>query len=535
MGRSSFLFKYKNLSLLLFFICLGGGISLLFGQDMCFDFQNYHLYIPYAFLHGRAAVDIIPAGAIHTFFNPLLDIPSYLLFTALTDWPHLVGFLMGGFYGVFLFAVWKSTSLLFPREKPIEKWLHFFVFCLAVTGIAALLQIGRFTNEIQTALLGVTAGWLLLKFVSNYKTGFLCLSSFVAAFAAGLKYTAAPVAVGIGLGGVFLLFCRRESWRKYVLFGLSGLGGFLLADGWFLYQKWTELGNPFFPYFNHIFKSPYFTAEALPNGSLTPAGWKGILFLPFLRYNILAIEYRLDIRLILGLVSCWVLWAKFLFGKERLSNIRETIVLCFFSGTYIAWVWLFGNMRYTVCLEVFSAWLFALALKRFLPIRITVCIVASVWAALLLRPLPEWPREPFMEKTIVFSQEVSVPDNAFVLLAGHLSFLIPFLNPNARYAGGVWFDPEKLPSAPEQEIQAFNWLQRADYRHHFAPIIQREIARHEGPVYILAPSTRWAWKDALWSDYGIKVVPSTESCQFFFISPDMLYDGFMLCEAQKTS
>lgn len=53
-------------------------LSLLLGQDMCFDFQNYHLYAPYAFLHGRANVDIIPAGALHTFFNPLLDVPSYL-------------------------------------------------------------------------------------------------------------------------------------------------------------------------------------------------------------------------------------------------------------------------------------------------------------------------------------------------------------------------------------------------------------------------------------------------------------------------
>ena len=508
---------------------------MLFGQDMCFDFQNYHLYIPYAFLHGRGAADIIPAGALHTFFNPLLDIPSYLLFTSLADWPRLVAFLMGGYYGVFLFVAWKATALLFPAAQTSEKWLRIFTFLLAVTGIAALLQVGRYTNEIQTALLGVAAGWLLLKFSANGRTGYLCLSSFVVAFAAGLKYTAAPVAVGIGLGGFFVLFSRRDSWRKYALFALCGAGGFLLADGWFLYQKWAELGNPLFPYFNDIFRSPYFTAEALPNGVGTPHGWKEWLFLPFLRYNRLATEYRLDIRLMLGWVSCVVLWAKYWLGKKTPSAVREGLVLCFFTGSYIGWVFLFGNMRYTICLEVFSAWLFALALKHFMPHRPAAFVVAVVWAALFVQPLPPWPREAFADKTIVFSKEVSVPDDAFVLVGGHISFLIPFLNANARYAGGVWFDPAKLPAVPKEEVERFNWLQANDYKHHFAPVIRREIARHKGPVYILAPSTYWIWEDALWADYGVKVQPAAQTCQFFFISPDMIYDGFVLCKAQKTS
>ena len=82
-------------------------MSLLTGQDVCFDLQNYHLYTPYAFLTGRFETDIIPAGALHTFFNPLLDIPFFIIFYYLNEWPLLTGFLQGVYFGLFLFILWK--------------------------------------------------------------------------------------------------------------------------------------------------------------------------------------------------------------------------------------------------------------------------------------------------------------------------------------------------------------------------------------------------------------------------------------------
>lgn len=504
------------------------------GQDVCFDFQNYHLYIPYAFLHGRLAWDIIPAGALHTFFNPLLDVPSYLLFTSLSSWPRTVGFLMGGYYGLFLFALWKSAALLMPGDSRAAKITRLFAFCLAGSGLAAVGQVGRFTNEIQTAWLGVCACWFLLKSACGGKRGNLYWAVFIAAFTAGLKYTAGPAAVGVCLGGAYVLAQGKSPWRAYVYAALSAAAGFLLADGYFLYTKWVELGSPLFPYFNHIFKSPYFAPESLPNGFATPRGVKEWLFLPFLRWNFPVLEYRLDIRLILGLVSFWVLAGWRIFAKKAVFSVQEAVGMCLFAGTYGAWVLLFGNMRYAVCLEAFSAWLFALALKRFMPLRAAAVVLIVVWSGLMLIPPATWHRHPFVEKTMVFSADVPVPDDSFVLIAGHLSFLVPFLNPQARYAGGVWFPPEKL-HAPAAEVKRFNWLQPADYQHRFAPRIKSEIARHPGPVYILAPVSQWMWKDELWADYGVRVVPSAEDCRFFTVSPDVLYDGFVLCKAQKVS
>ena len=82
------LFK-NNFFLLLFFLILGGGVSLLTRYDLLWDFANYHYYNPWAFLNNRWMYDIIPAG-VNTFFNPLPDIPLYLLIKFLKHYFFLI-------------------------------------------------------------------------------------------------------------------------------------------------------------------------------------------------------------------------------------------------------------------------------------------------------------------------------------------------------------------------------------------------------------------------------------------------------------
>ena len=70
---------------------LGGCISLALGQDANWDLKNYHIYIPYAFMHGRLGLDVAPAqmAQMQTYLNPLLDIPYFLLAVQL-QWPSRV-------------------------------------------------------------------------------------------------------------------------------------------------------------------------------------------------------------------------------------------------------------------------------------------------------------------------------------------------------------------------------------------------------------------------------------------------------------
>lgn len=520
----------KNIFLFIICVCIGGGISLWLGQDIGFDIRNYHLYIPYAFLHGRASADLIAAGTVHTFFNPLPDIPYYLIFSYLNNWPKLTGFLLGGYYGLLLFALVKWTTQIMRENTAEVKCLRGMTVCFALTGLSAFLQVGHSSNEILLALFAVLASYLLfcgtderLRFQLKYLVG----AAFLVSFAAGLKYTAAPAAIGVGVCCLFLLIKNKSSYKAYLGVLGAALVGFLLADGYFLWHKWQTLGNPLFPYFNHIFKSPFFPDKALPNSPYVPHGWKEWLFLPWLRIKSPNWDYLLDFRLILGTISFILLGAGGVFYIKKQPLVKPYILLLgLFIGTYIPWVILFGNMRYAVFLEILSCLLFICLLRRFVPTKILCVLLIGLSIFSVMRPLPKWPRKKFAVKNITFSQPVFVQNDSLVVVGGHFSFLIPFLNPNARYIGGINFHSEKIPLS-RMERRFLAPLQFLDYQHNFP--IREEIKNHQGNIYLLAPYLPWVWNNDFWNDYGIDV--SNKHCQVF--RTNFLKYSLFLCVVKK--
>ena len=58
---------------------------IVLGKDTCWDFRNYHWYIPYAFLNDRMGIDVAVAHQA-SYYNPFLDIPFYWLATHTHAW-----------------------------------------------------------------------------------------------------------------------------------------------------------------------------------------------------------------------------------------------------------------------------------------------------------------------------------------------------------------------------------------------------------------------------------------------------------------
>ncbi len=528
----------KNILLFLFCIVVGGLISLWLGQDVGLDIRNYHLYIPYAFLHGRLFTDIIAAGPVHTFFNPLPDIPFFLLFYYLNDWPKVTGFLLGGYYGIFLFALFKWVPLVLQGNRWQDKCLQWITVCFAATGMGAFLQVGHSSNEELMGFLAVLAAYLIFRGTDeklHFNLKNILWAAFWASFATGLKHTAAPAAIGIGTACLFLLIKNKSSYKQYLYVMGAALAGFLLTDGYFLWEKYAKLQNPLFPYFNHIFQSPLYPLEALPNSPFVPNGWKEWLFLPFLRVTWLNNwDYVVDFRLILGLTSVVLLIVGGLFYiKKRPLSKTYALLLCFFIGTYVPWVILFGNLRYGIFLEVLSSLLFVGLLRRFLSAKYLCVIVAGLFLFSIFKPLPQWPRKKYEQKNLVFSQKLRINDNALIIVGGHYSYLIPFLGDQNKYIGGIHYVPEKL-NVSKDSLWALNPLQNLDYQHNWDPVIYQKIKEHQGPVYLLIPSLLWLWNDNFWNTYGLA---GPTGCQSFKtnLTPHFYTSGMALCLVKKTS
>ena len=96
---------------------LFGLLSIGLGQDDNWDLRNYHWYNAYALLNGRLDLDMAP-GQWQSYFNPLIDVPYYLLSTTLPG--PLVGFLMGFVHGLnFVLLLAIARQLLGTGSKAI--------------------------------------------------------------------------------------------------------------------------------------------------------------------------------------------------------------------------------------------------------------------------------------------------------------------------------------------------------------------------------------------------------------------------------
>ena len=82
-------------------ICVTAGLlSIGMGPDNNWDLRYYHLYAPWAYLHGRYLNDIAPAES-QGFFNPTADLLFYsLISSGLNELPRLVAFIMGAIHGI---------------------------------------------------------------------------------------------------------------------------------------------------------------------------------------------------------------------------------------------------------------------------------------------------------------------------------------------------------------------------------------------------------------------------------------------------
>ena len=145
--------KYRTeIIVFLVLLLLGGCLSVCLGQDNNYDLRNYHLYNAWALLAGRFNKDVFVAG-IQTYFNPLLDLPYYLIAVKwLPGYPMAVAFLAGLPYGVLAFFTWLIARKIAAKMR--------FNSCWETEGVAILTTIFGVTGSASISQLGTT----LMKF-----------------------------------------------------------------------------------------------------------------------------------------------------------------------------------------------------------------------------------------------------------------------------------------------------------------------------------------------------------------------------------
>jgi hypothetical protein len=445
-----------RLRLLLVLVCVGAGLlSVMLGPDNYWDLRYYHLYAPWAYLHDRYLYDIGPAQE-QGFLNPTADFLLYgLISSPLNESPRIVAFIMGAVHGVnaaLLLAI--ARHVIRPPEAVERAMLRGAAWLMGVSGAGFVGLLGTSSNDL-TAAVFVLASLLGVLDVAERPGGRGTWPGFAVAglwggVALGLKYTSAFMVPGLAAVAV-LAALRQRTIVGLIVFGAAAALGFVALAGYHLLALWNAFGNPFFPYLNQIFQSPYFEPTAIMDARFIADSFWRLMTFPFdwattntyvvsektFRDGRAAIAYVAMVAAVLALAVGWLRK-----GRRRLEVVAQTpglpLVFVFVVVSYFIWALGFGYYRYAVPLEMLTGLVAMGALIWLLGDRRLrmVAAVAVVAIAVTTTVYLDWGRRPYTDKYVEV-QVPALPPGSIVLIAtwDPAAYFIPFAEPTVRYLG----------------------------------------------------------------------------------------------------
>lgn len=453
--------RYGGITAAVACLLLGAVYSALRGPDASWDLRNYHLYAAWSALHGRLALDLAPAG-MQSFFNPLMDLPYFLLGTGpLQHLPRVLAGVQGLWYGALVFVLLKLALRLAEASGRRFAAIDLLAVMIGASGTMAVSQAGLTSNELPLAVLILTGLTLLLPLCGSTPVPQpwrrVLLAGFLCGLAGGLKPTAVVYLPAIGLGLLMALGARAAAWRLVLLLAAASIAGFLLAYGWWGWQLWTLTGNPVFPLFNQVFHSSWLPANSGTDRQFLPRDLMQWLFYPaywitpharlVTETTFADARYALEQLAILVLAAAaW--WRR---GEPDAASRSARLLAVFVVVGYVVWLALFSILRYAIPLEALSGLLLMMAVQAWpasrrpdgSPRRWPTWLMAGLFVLVAAGSrYPGWGHGHYAAEA--FDVEAPrLPPGSLVLVIGQpQAYVIPFLSDaqQSRFIGITWFN-----------------------------------------------------------------------------------------------
>lgn len=447
------IFKKVN-KVILFLVCLiiGGSISVLLGVDVNFDMHNYHIYNGYAFFSGRVFNDL-PTAIYQNYLNPLLDVLNYLLVYNLNSYPAVYAFIQGIWYGFLIFLVYNIAELYIWKNIQYRYVVILTAVAIGVTGFAVYTQIGTMFNEVQVGVIFLLGFYFFSKYVfysDSYRPFMILLGGFFMGASMGVKLTAGVSCLGIGIAFLLVSWKIKKPVLTLLLLAFGGILGFIVVNGWWMYLLYSNFGNPVFPYYNSIFKSPLYSLSDVHDIRFFPRNIFDAIFFPF-QWVQFSTKYGSEIPfkdprwsviyiLILATLFSFLLskTRKFAHLFKNSLGTPDIFLILFSLLTFLVWEKTFAILRYTVAIEALTGVLYIILFlyifqwisKRKLYI---ICFaLISLLFFLFTSKYENWGRQS-ISANIINTEKITIPDDNIIVMTGATNlYVVPYLNTKAR-------------------------------------------------------------------------------------------------------
>jgi hypothetical protein len=376
-----------------------------------------------------------------------------LISSPLNETPRLVAFIMGAVHAInaaFILAI--ARHVIRPPGAG-ERWALIAVaWLMGVSGAGFNSLLGTSSNDLTSSLFVLGSLLALLKVADpadggGHWRGFAA-GGLAAGLGIGLKNTSAIYAPGLGIL-LLVVALRRKSLSGFLAFGLAACLGFFALDAHHMLTLWNDFGNPFFPYMNQIFRSPWWEPEGILDERFPVRSLWELIAFPFYwtkvtRYVVVELPFRdwraaiAYIAMVLGVLAFAISW----FRGRRQNAAGQThglwLVYVFVVVSYVTWAIGFGYYRYAMPLEMLTGvvtvgaliWLISNNRLRVLGAVVVLAIAASTTVYL------DWGHLPYTDR-YVDVQVPRIPPDAVVLIATGqpAAYFIPWAEPRAQYVG----------------------------------------------------------------------------------------------------
>jgi len=485
------------------------------GQDLNWDLLNYHFYAGFFLVHGRLGEDLAAAG-LQTFFHPAVNLLAYLPLNFL-EFPYSA-------WAILFIQMLSIPPFLLVCRKIARDLGYQAVGFTELAVIALGLMAPLWWSELGTTFFSSTTAPLVLwaiyfgikgaeKNVSTGKLLFVC--GGLLGLATGLKLTNAPFAVAF-LIALFIVRVSngiRLAVKSGFIYSLGVMIGFACTAWWYvlLYQRW---GNPVFPLYNAIFKSPYFDAVSFRDmrwhfASLTE--FASYIFQSALLTGKTSEIPFADARLIVLLA----LGVGFVAMRKRLKLERSnSLIVAFFVISYALWATAFAYQRYLIPIEFLFGviiWIFVSRLtvsrRVILGVMLTITLISGV-----MIKVPDWghaKNSPNTKNAFGLELPPILKETPAVYLVQGVpnSYILPFLSTGSKFY-------------------------RVDFSSRFDALVRRRIAEEkELPVRVL---TNHAAAEGIRNTFEVFAGMRKEhelSCWSFKSNAD----SYVACEPSKES
>ena len=454
-----------------YFACtlLALATNYLLGKDSAWDTLNYHLYLGFSAVNDRFGQDYFAAGSLG-YLNPFAYVPLYALVRAGLP-ALLICSIFAIVHSVILWLTYELGVAVCPAKDDRTRLLAgASAVALAFMNPVLMQQIGSCFADITTAELAL-GGWLLLaSAIRAPRVSRILCAGLILGAATSLKLSNALPAVSAFAMLIALPLDWRSKIRYGSLYGISlGLGFAVVAAPW-SYRLFTVFGNPMFPMFNNIVRSPEFTTEAMTNDRFAPESIGDALWRPFAMLDPARMvheelsapdpRYAILVVLVILFVARWI-WRRFRepspsANKHPLDDSSRVLAAigCAVGINWMLWLYASGNSRYVLTMACAAAavviGLLFLLFKSQPKIRnyILFAIFATQAIQLYFGAEYRWNGTPWGGPWFDISvpRELKTERNLYLSYGIQSNtFVAPFLSEDSgfvNFAGGFTLDPD---------------------------------------------------------------------------------------------